>query len=495
MGASVLTTLLLTPFLLWHLGKKDYGIWSLTLSFVGYYGLMQLSVGSGIMRYVPFYAGREDDEAASQIVSTGLAMFTVVGALILVISTLIANPLSQFYHGGHQLAVLIRVTGLAAAIECPARIFDATLRAREEWVTANSINVANGIMYATGLVTCLLTGGGLIGMGFALIVADSVTLVLGIVALGRRCPEIHLAVGIVSWSRLRELLTFGVLCVVGTAAYSMALQNHKLIIGKLISLEAVAVYAIATQLVERVRGIVGAPLQVSGPRFALLDGRNNHEEVVELFHKTTRYSGILGSGAILLLFLAGPPFIALWLGKGFEAACPVLVVLGAGCLVEITLLGNALFLLGTGRQGIQALFACIEAIGGLSLSMLLGSRMGMVGVAWGYTIFVILIRGLITTWYICRLLRISLIDYYERTLIGPWMILAGLAVIGYILGAPTHATGWLPWLILVSLVTSLYGWLTWVFVLNRQERIVIFEKVRLMPVRVQIFLAARKKAA
>ena len=120
-GTSVLTALLVTPFVLAHLGTRGYGVWSLTLSFVGYYGLMQLSVGSGIMRYVPFYAGREDNAAASQIVSTGLGMFTVVGLIILLVSALIAEPLSRFYDGGRELATLIRLTGLGAAIECPTK--------------------------------------------------------------------------------------------------------------------------------------------------------------------------------------------------------------------------------------------------------------------------------------------------------------------------------------------------------------------------------------
>lgn len=490
---NVLTALLLTPFLLEHLGKRNYGVWSLTLSFVGYYGLMQLSVGSGIMRFVPFYEGREDTKAASEIVSTGLALFAVVGLMILMVSALLAEPLARFYQGGGELATLIRLTGIAAAIECPTKIFGATLKARGNWVTANIIAGANGILYATCLAISLLAGGGLAGMGLALIISDSITLSASFVALHRNCPEIRLGVSMVRWSRLRELLGFGILCVIGSAAYNMELQNHKVIIGKLVSLEAVAVYAIATQLIERVRGIVSSPLQVSWPRFALLTGQNRHQEVVELFHKTTRYSGILASGAISILFLAGPPFIELWLGTGFEAANAVLFVLGVGCLVESTLFGNSSYLGGTGRQGMQSFFACIEGAGGLSLSILLGWKMGLVGVALGYTVFVVLIRGLVCTWYICRLLSIGQMAFYARTLMRPWLMLGAIALIGSMVKATTHATGWPSWLVLVFLVTSLYSFLTWVFVLDRQEKKFIFDTVRFLPIRVQTFLARREK--
>ena len=493
MCINLLSALLLTPFLLSHIGKKDYGVWSLTLSFVGYYGLMQLSVGSGILRYVPFYAGRKDDEAASQIVSTGLAMFTVIGALILLISTLISNPLSNFYNGGHKLAILIRITGFAAAIECPMKILNATLCAREQWVTANLISVINGVMYATFLVIFILTGSGLIGMGIALILSDFGMLIFGIVALSRKCPEICLAVKLIRWSRIKELLAFGVLNIVGSAGYGMVLQNHKLLIGKLVSLEAVAIYAIATQLIERVRGIVWAPFQVTWPRFALLDGQKNHKEVISLFHQSTRYSSILASGAILLVILTGSPFIGLWLGQGFESSYAILSILGIGCLVEATLFGNTSFLGGTGRQGIQAIFSSSEAIGGFILSIILGWKMGLVGVAWGYTISVILIRGLIATGYICWLLKISPTDYYIGTLARPWVILIIITIICRYIGAPTYVTDWLSWLIFVFLIAVIYCFLTWIFVLNEHERIAVFEKARFMRVWIRLSIAGRKR--
>lgn len=492
LGTSVITALVLTPFLLAQLGKKDYGVWSLTLSFVGYYGLMQLSVGSGIMRYVPFYEGREDSETACQVVSTGLAMFTVVGLMILLISEVLAGPLSRFYHGGSDLEMLIRLTGLAAAIECPTRIFDATLRAREKWIVANIISAGNGIMYALSLATSLLVGGGLIGMGLALILSDTITMLASVVAVRRNCPEIHLSPLLVRWLLLRELLGFGVLTVVGTAAYSMVLQNHKLIVGKLVSLEAVAVYAIATQFIERVRGIVWAPLQVAWPRFALLDGQKNYEQVRELHRQTTRYSAMLSSGGILLLMVAGPPFVALWLGKGFEASSALLLILGLGCLVESTLYGNSCFLGGTGRQNIVARFACVEAVFGLGLSLLLGWKLGMLGVAWGYTVFVILIRGLACTRYVCKLIQVDQLNYYRRTLFRPWLMLGVIVLAAQLLEVPCHASTWISWFVLVFALASLYALLTWVCVLNRDEKKWVLDKVQILPLRVQRLMTAQK---
>ncbi len=491
---NTLIGLLLTPFLYSQLGERDYGVWSLVISFVGYYGLLRLSVGAGIMRFVPFYAGRKEHEAASQVISTGLAMFTIVGLAILLISTVIAEPVARFYEGGRPLSLLIRIMGLAAAAECPMRIFDAALRARERWVTANIITVANAVLYAGGLVLCLLLNYGLVAMGWAVVASTLITLLGGVFVFRKQCPEIHLGIGLVKWQRLSELFKFGALNVIGNMAYSQALQNQKLVVGKLVSLEAVAIYAVVALLISKVRQIVWAPLQVSWPRFALLDGENDHAGVARLFQKTTRYSGMLASGLILQVMVAGPAFMHLWMPRkfAFETATPVLIVLAIGCWVESTLYANNLFLGGTGRQGIQAIFAGVECVGGIGLGILLGWRLGLVGVAWGFTISVILIRGLVCTWYVCRLLKMSLMDYYVRTCLRPCLVLAIVSIVGYMLRIPGNVNGWIHWVLLVLALTGVYGVAAYVFLMSGEERRAAIERLRGMLPHMPVVGEARK---
>ena len=48
LGVNVIIGFVLTPFIIRSLGKTGYGIWTLVCSFVGYYGLLNLGVGSAI---------------------------------------------------------------------------------------------------------------------------------------------------------------------------------------------------------------------------------------------------------------------------------------------------------------------------------------------------------------------------------------------------------------------------------------------------------------
>jgi len=483
---NIIIHLLLTPYLISQLGKKGYGIWALVGSFIGYFGLLRLGVGSGIMRYVPFYIGRNDHKAASEIINTGLSMFLLAGLVIFSVSMLLAEPIARFYKAGPELAALVRILGLAAAIECPMRIFGAGLRAQEKWVAANFADIVGGVMQALGLAGCIYLGYGLVEMGYVTLATTAFSLILMTVIFIKLSPAIHLQVSMVRLSHVPELTVFGLFTTVITLAYSLSLQSHKLIIGKLISLEAVAVYAVAAPLVDRVRRIVWAPFQVAWPRFALLDGENNHREVSSLFYKATRYSNILSSGTILLILVAGPSFIRLWVGEGFEAAYPVLTILGIGCLIETSLYANSSLLGGTGRQGTQALFAGIEGVLGLTLSILLGMKMGLAGVALGFTVSVILIRGLVATWYACRILHISILQYFAKCVLRPWLIMSLLAILTHQAGILEHIDSWSSFAILAITIGCLYTLLAFVIAMNDEEKKTMLHIMRKLFRRIRI---------
>lgn len=476
---NVIVTFLLTPYVISKLGKEGFGTWSLVWSIVGYYGLLRMGVGSGIMRYLPFYEGRGDHRAASEIVSTGLAIFCGVGLAIFLLASFLAWPIANFYKGGSILATLIILTGISAALDCPRNIFDASLRAQEKWIAANSLGITNSLVHGVALAGVLYFGYGLVQMGYIVLAEIGLFLVLIVILFITLCKNIKLKPSMVKRGRIRELVSFGILTTIVTLGYSLSLQTHRLIIGKVISLEAVGVYAVAAALIERVRNFVWAPLQVSWPRFAFLDGQGNRQELISLFIRLTRYSTFLASGIILLVLVSGPPFIALWVGKGFEAAQTVLLILGVSCLIETSLIITTSLLASTGHQKAQAGFAAVEGLLGVILSILMGQTMGLTGVVVGYTISVILIRGCVCPWYVCRLLDIRIMKYYMDCLARPWLIIGLLAFLGHRFGLLTYVNNWMLLIGFTAVTVAVFIAMTWVIAMNQQEKTEILGFIRI----------------
>ena len=56
-AVNAAVTLVLTPFVLHELGSARYGIWILTSSIIGYYGLLDLGFRAGVTQYLTRYLG------------------------------------------------------------------------------------------------------------------------------------------------------------------------------------------------------------------------------------------------------------------------------------------------------------------------------------------------------------------------------------------------------------------------------------------------------
>lgn len=429
LAVNVAIGLFITPYLIHYLGKEDYGIWTLVGSFLGYYGLLRLGVGAGIMRYVPLYKGRNDIEAASEVVSTGLTMMSVIGIIIVLISVLLAEPIVRFYKAVPELASLIRIFGIAAALECPMRILDASIRSQEHWVAANTVTILNAFARAIGLVVCVHMKYGLLEMGYVVLSVSILSLVLASVVFIHYCPFLRLRLTMVKFSHMQSLLSFGLFTTITTLVYSLTLKGHSLIIGKLISLEAVTIFAIPAFILQNVQRGLMAPARVFMPRFAYLDGKGFPDKFVELFLRGTRLIALLASGIFLIVVLLGPSFIRLWIDGDFSEGEIILPWLSIGYLLSTSQSLIGPLLAGTGRQKERALIAVFEGAIGFGMSVYFGMKFGMIGVAVGFAISRILFFGLVYPFYICRILKINFQSYYLCNLLRPWGIFTVLVLL------------------------------------------------------------------
>ncbi|AQT69450.1 putative membrane protein EpsK [Anaerohalosphaera lusitana] len=423
---NTVISLILTPLLVATLGKVDYGIWILVGSFIGYYGLLRIGVGSGILRFVPYHHARGDKQAVSETMTTAVAFFIIIGLTIALISFLISEPLGHFYSASNDLVYLIRIMGLAAAFECVFRVFDSAIRAYERWLIANLVTVIFAITRALAIAGCLYMGYGLIEIGFANLFATVGALIIAYITFKKTCKDVKLAFPLIKLGRLNGLAKFGLLTMVIKIVYTLRLANHKLIIGKMISIEAVALYAIASILIRNARLASVSPITVLFPRFSYLDGKNRKEAAVDLLVKSIRYGAIISSGIMLIVFAVSDEFIHLWLDSSFIQVVPPLMILAAGTLVEASFSATGSFLSGMGYQKLYAIITAIEGILEITIAVTitLVTDLGLTGIALSFLCTISLMHGIVMPLIIGHMQHINPLRFYTHGILIPWTILA-----------------------------------------------------------------------
>lgn len=474
---NVVIGLLLTPYIISKVNKDGYGIWSLVISFIGYFGLLQLGVGAAVMRYLPFYEGRNDYKKMNGVITTALSMYLVVALIIFIVSFFFSGFIADFFKEGSTFRLMVRLVGTATAVSCPAAVLDAAIRAREKFAAANFLAVVMALMRAVCLVTVLHIGYGLEGMGWVTVILGFVEFGLTVLILIRVCPNIKFSYDVIRFSHLTSLLSFGIMANLMSFGFMLRFQSDRVIIGKFISMEAVGVYAVAATLMLYYRNCVGATGRVLMPRFGYLDGRGLRTETTALFIKSTKIVAVVAAGTAGLIIAIGPCFVKLWVGGGFKAVYSVLFVLALAQMIDQSQTPSIALLSGLGKQGVLAAFAIAEGAVAVILSIILIPKYSLMGVAIGLAIPMIITQILLRPAYICRLLSIGLADYYKKCLLKTWLLVVILFLPMRLMRLEERIDSWLSFVPTATILGSVYLVATYFFVFNPKERLFLSQKI------------------
>jgi O-antigen/teichoic acid export membrane protein len=467
LAVNVAVGFLLTPFVFRSLDKPGYGIWTLVGSFVGYYGLLNLGVGSAITRYVARYAGQGDEKALNETASTAMAMFCCTGTLAALLAFFIAEPLARFFDVRPEhlddFRRVVRIMGLATAITFPANVLGTIIRAHERFVAANGASVFTTLLRAGLVVVLLRKGWGLSGVALATLTSELAGLIANVVLCRLLTPHIRIRLSLAKLNVLGTLIAYGGVTFVIVIADIMRSNLDSLVIGKWVDMATVGIYGIAgTTIIGYMIRLVTAGLGVLTPRFAALDGHGDHAEVRRLLVRSLTVSSTLAFGASMMAIIFGKSFILWWMGRDALGAVPILWILatgGAFALAQNPAIG---FMYAVNKHYLYAIATILEAIANLTLSILLVYRYGSVGVALGTLIPMLLVKVLVMPVYVSRIAGMPLLDYVKPML--PACLVGTTLTLGAVLtGIATRETATFRYLITGGAVVGvIYASAFWV---------------------------------
>src|SRR5687767_2800145 len=93
---NVVVGIKLTPFVLERLGNSSWGLWTLIVSLVGYYGLFDAGIRSAVGHYVSTYHARKDQALVNRAMSTAMALLLCVAAVALGATWLAAETIPDW---------------------------------------------------------------------------------------------------------------------------------------------------------------------------------------------------------------------------------------------------------------------------------------------------------------------------------------------------------------------------------------------------------------
>ena len=218
---------------------------------------------------------------------------------------------------------------------------------------------------------------------------------------------------------MREVTTFSVYFFLIDIAVQIGFNLDNIVIAGFLGTTAVAIYAVTLRIADYQRQLCSQFNNLLFPVVVRFGSVGRLDALRDTLVEGTRIAVVMVVGVTICVIGFAAPLVHAWMGPGFDDSIPPLIVLAIAGIVLVGQgpLGNVL--LGTGRHRLVAMVAFLEALTNVALSVVLVRWYGILGVALGTAIPVLIANMFTLLPAACRTVQLRVTEFARLVLPAP----------------------------------------------------------------------------
>ena len=395
-SVALLIGLFLMPFVLNTVGDEQYGLWLFICSIAGYTGLLNLGFGETVSRFVAHHHAKGETDQINRVVSVIGAVYVTMSLVVMSLAGGLAWLAPGLYDWSPasitEVRWVIAILGLNFVVGILGSVFGGVLMGLQR------IDLERGFRTFSGIVRMLLTvfflnrEQALITLAVVFLLTTVVENVGYLCVVFRQLPGLRIGHRYLSLQTLRECSGFSVFALLDVMASKLIDATDSIVIGIVFGTKYIVPYYVAHRLMT----FIVQPLQMIGavvmPRGAQLGAHQRDDGLRVLVQKGLGLAFLLTAAFFIGAFYFGDHVLQAWIGRSYAESHTILLVLLAGQIIAtpVHVLRGVLF--GMGHVRVPSLCYVVEAIANLFLTLLLIPHFGLLGVALGTAIPVVIVE-------------------------------------------------------------------------------------------------------
>lgn len=333
---SALIGLAVVPFYLKYLGIESYGLIGFFVTMQAVISLLDMGIAPTINREVARCSATGDLQEAGKLLHTlAVVYWSMAGAIALLVFAL-APLIADYWLQSKQLSPqtishALMLMGLVAACRWPVGLYQGALIGAQRLVVSSSISIAMVTVANLGAVAVLafvsptieafFIWQACVGLVYAAAMRLGAWRVIGRIR-GNRFDV----------NALKRIWRF----TAGMSAIALSgivlSQLDKIILSKMLNLEAFGHYMLATVLVSGMYVLISPTFNVIYPRFSALVASEDMVSLIELYRTGTRLLASILFPIAMFLVIFGKSLVLIWTGNQSIASsvAPVIAFLAIG---------------------------------------------------------------------------------------------------------------------------------------------------------------------
>ncbi len=482
---EVLSTLLLTPFIIRTLGDSEYGVYKLSAAIVAYLLLLDLGVGNAVTRYVAKYRAQGNTLMCRRFLGITTIYYSAIAALCLVVGvvliflypTAFATGLSQ-----DEIALgqrLLSITIINTAVTLGSVGFKNAIIAYERFDVSRGMSIIMIIIRIACTFGALKLGFGSIGIvsvNLMMTVITNVFFALFVIFKLKLKPIFR---GITS-SLVKEVAVYSSFILIQMIATQINACADQILLGMFVEASAViiAVYSVGQQITQYFQSIGSSVTGVLMPGVVKLveskaTPKQLCDEMIRIGRLILMVLGLIWSGFLVF----GRQFITLWVGAEKLDAYWVTMILMTAHLFILTEAIGTQILWSMNEHKEQSILKISIVVVNVFLTIALIQWNPLYGATIGTFISLMLGDIGVMNLIFVKKIKIKLSTYYLGLFKGiiPSMLIAIAAGFGF---SFIGLSGWIGLGVNVLVVVAVYLIAMSLFGMNRYEKDLIFGMIK-----------------
>lgn len=314
-GLSLLTT----PLLLKALGIEDYGLYALTIGFVGILSILNWSLSNATQRYAAFAIGESDFDKLKKVFSTALVIHFLYGLLLFFIIVGISYFFVEMVLNipAGKLALTKNVLNVVAFISFVGVLtipFLGILKSQENFVSIAIIGIIESVFKLLIAILLLqLASDRLIMYAVLLLLVSLISLFIYIFIVKKKYKMVSVSAKFYDKTQAKEMSSFLSWSLVGSLALISRNEGVQVILNIFFGVVMNAAYGIAMQVNAAMSILSQGVLGSLSPQIIKSAGQKDYKKMIFLMRTMSKFATFSVSVFVIPLFFEIDTLLQIWL--------------------------------------------------------------------------------------------------------------------------------------------------------------------------------------
>ena len=467
--------LFITPYMIGRLGSSEYGVYKTISSLSSSLMVLDLGIGSTVMRFVAKYRATKNEKSIPNFVAMSLIQAAALSGVILLIGTAVFFTIRPVYSTTfsptelRKAQILFCILLVNMVLHVFENVINGVITGSNRFRFGNGIKVVRLLVRVLLIVSLLAVYSNSIVLVMIDLLITTVSIIIEMMYVTRK---LHIKPKYSYWDRALffESGKYTILMFLTSIAAQVNNNLDNVIIGAISGPAVVTVYSMGLLIFGMYENLSTSVSGVMLPTVMnLLEEDKNGEKIQKFIIKVGRIQFILLGAAVVGFACIGKDFIMAWLGKGYEDVYVITLILMIPSLFELCVnvclsilrAQNKLLF----RTGVLFASTILNAV----VTILAVKYWSYIGAAFGTAASFIIGSLIVMNIYYYKKLQLPMLRIYGGIIKGIWICLAIAGVVLFLVSRRINGS-WGMIIVNIIIFCIVYGAMLIIFGLSKEEK-------------------------